>query len=475
MKKLLKKYMTLKYRIPAIIIMSLLVLGCSIIGISFKRYEDLNVEKHVKMAEGITRLMADAFDADKMDYYIEHNYSDPEYMELLKYYYTIRESYLDVEYMYIYRLFRDEGDGTVKGQVIVDLDEEYTEDVPQESIDWIGELYTFNAGIMEDVERITEDKECIWEIGESEEDGKRLLTYCRPILDSEGNYVCSACVDFSMGAMIGKGITFVLELLAVIVVEFLVIIAMVNFLLSVILFNPIKKMTNCIKNFKFETDKDRYDSLSSMEALQIHLNNELDDLYDALVMSLKDSAYYMQNFERARGEIKEISETAYKDALTGVGSKTAYNNTIEQLQTGIDRHTVTGGFAIVMIDVNNLKYVNDTFGHEHGDDYIRGCCRIICETFKHSPVFRIGGDEFVVILKDADYDARVDLLAEIEDAFDTTYHDESLPAYARYSASYGMAVFDLDKDRSVEEIFKRADALMYEYKKAFKKVNGSYR
>ena len=66
MKKLLKKYMTLKFRIPAIIMLSLLILGASIIGISFKRYEDLNVEKHIKMAEGITNLMADRFDVDKV-------------------------------------------------------------------------------------------------------------------------------------------------------------------------------------------------------------------------------------------------------------------------------------------------------------------------------------------------------------------------------------------------------------------------
>ena len=59
MKKLLGKYKTLKVRITTIIILSLLVLGSSIIGISFKRYEDLNVEKHIKMAEGITNLMAD--------------------------------------------------------------------------------------------------------------------------------------------------------------------------------------------------------------------------------------------------------------------------------------------------------------------------------------------------------------------------------------------------------------------------------
>ncbi len=474
MKKLLKKYMTLKFRIPAIIMLSLLILGASIIGISFKRYEDLNVEKHIKMAEGITNLMADRFDVDKVDFYIENNYSSEEYMELLKDYYTIKDSYLDVEYMYIYRFYRDESDGVAKGQVIVDLDEEYTEEVPQDSIDWIGDVYNVDPALVDDLDQIIAGKECIWEIVKPDSEERRLLSYIRPILDGDGNYVCSACVDFSLDAMYGKGVRFIIELLTVIAVVIIAVIAMVNILLAAILFQPLKKMTGCIKAFKFDTDKDRYDNLSSMEGLNIHLGNEIDELYDALVLSLKDSAYYMQNFNRAKGEIKEISKTAYKDALTGVGSKTAYNNTMEELQRGIDQQTAAD-FAIVMIDVNNLKYVNDTFGHEHGDEYIKGCSRIFCKIFKRSPVFRIGGDEFVVLLKDEDYADRHLLMDQMEEAFHKAYHDDSVPEYSRYSASFGISEFDRTRDEKVETVFERADAEMYEYKKEFKKIYGRYR
>jgi GGDEF domain-containing protein len=52
-----------------------------------------------------------------------------------------------------------------------------------------------------------------------------------------------------------------------------------------------------------------------------------------------------------------------------------------------------------MFDLNDLKHINDRYGHERGDEYIVNCCRLICQVFKHSPVFRIGGDEFVALLR----------------------------------------------------------------------------
>ena len=79
-----------------------------------------------------------------------------------------------------------------------------------------------------------------------------------------------------------------------------------------------------------------------------------------------------------------------------------------------------------MADINNLKYVNDTYGHELGDEYIKGCCRIICNIFEESQVYRIGGDEFVVILKDSDYFCRVMLMDDLEFEFDKAYENTSV-------------------------------------------------
>ncbi len=474
MNRLYAKYMTLKRRIPAIFILSLLLLATCIIGISFRKYEALNVDKHVKMAEGIPQLMGDRFEADKIDYYIENNYSSDEYMELLKYYYTLKDSYLDVRYMYIYKLFKDPNDGMIKGLVVLDLDEEYTEDVPQDSIDLIGDISPTAPEFAADFEMMTKEKQCSWHIVNSDPEEGELITFVRPILDADGNYLCSACVDFSLNALYAKGIDFIIELLVVISTIIIAVIVIINIILSAILFKPLNKMTRCIESFKFDTDQDRFNNVNNMEALNINVKNEIDELYNALVLSMKDSAYFMTTLNRAKSEIKEISETAYKDALTGVGSKTAYDNEINKLQVDMNRDKNIK-FAIVMIDVNNLKYVNDTYGHELGDDYIKGCCRIICRIYKRSPVFRIGGDEFVVILRNDDYVTRMDCFDSLEDAFDDSYNNTSAKEYCRYSASFGMAEYDPSSDKTVEDVFKRADKLMYDFKKVFKKAHGSYR
>ena len=474
MKRILKKYMTLKCRIPSIIILSLLILGSSIIGISYRRYEALNVEKHVKMAQGITALMSENFDFQKIDYYIENNYSSDEYKNLIEHYKLIMDSYLDVKHIYIYKFFKDKEDGPVNGLVIMDMIETDEDSKLYGTIATVGNTYVADEETAAVYDRMISGQECVFEKNRIGERKVTFLSYIMPIMDSEGNYMCSMGVDFSLNELYGKGIQFIIELLVVITVVILAVIIGVNILLSVILFRPLEKMTSCIRSFKFDTDKDRFDNLNGFESLNIHLNNEIDELYNALLLSLKDSAYYVSNFNRAKNEIEEISETAYKDALTSVGSKTAYNGAIAKLQEDVDKKKLFC-FGFVMIDVNNLKYVNDTYGHKLGDEYIKGCCSIICNAFKRSPVFRIGGDEFVVLLNGADYDARVELADEMEKAFTDAYTNENEEPYCRYSASYGHAIFDPLLDKTVEEVLKRADQRMYEYKKEFKRIHGSYR
>ncbi len=474
MKKILSRYTTLRIRIPAIFLISLLLLAFSIISISFRRYERLNLDKHIQMAEGITTLMCTDFDVEKIDQYIEQNYSSEEYNELLKYYYTLKESYQDVQYMYVYKFFKDPEDGLTKGQVIIDLDEAYTENVPQESIDWIGSIVTESPEFQGDYEAIVNDHQCVWHLVDNDYGTGRLISFERPILDKNGDYLCSACVDFSLNMMVGRGIDFVVELLSVVAFIIISVLIMINIILNKILFKPIYQMTKCIESFKFDSELDRFNNVNRIEELNINVQNEIDGLYNALVLSMKDSAYYMSSLHMAQTEIKVISETAYKDALTGVSNKTSYNKTVAQLQRDINAKKGLK-FAIVMVDINNLKYVNDTYGHELGDEYIKGCCNIVCKIFKSSPVFRIGGDEFVVIVTDDDYDNRNDNIDTLEDTFDRTYHDESVEKYARYSASFGIADYSETLDKDVGDVLKRADKQMYAFKEQFKKENGSYR
>ena len=93
---------------------------------------------------------------------------------------------------------------------------------------------------------------------------------------------------------------------------------------------------------------------------------------------------------------------------------------------------------------------------------------MVCDTYKHSPVYRIGGDEFVVVLFGADYTNRQPLLEQLKTDFEKTYEQTDVTPWERYSASVGMAE-KASNDLSSEFVFRRADAAMYKDKARFKK------
>ena len=121
---------------------------------------------------------------------------------------------------------------------------------------------------------------------------------------------------------------------------------------------------------------------------------------------------FQQTVSHLQKYINYINGLAYRDALTGVKNKTAYQETIANLE----ERTRTGRpeFAMIVFDINNLKIINDTLGHDFGDILIIDSCKLICKVFKRSPVYRIGGDEFVVILENDDFNKYEELLARFK-------------------------------------------------------------
>ena len=151
------------------------------------------------------------------------------------------------------------------------------------------------------------------------------------------------------------------------------------------------------------------------------------------------------------------NEMARRDELTHTKNKTAYQEAEKELQKTIEE----GGdpFGIVVCDINGLKIVNDTAGHRAGDDYIRASCMLVCKVFHHSPVFRIGGDEFVVILRGQDYENRKRLLSGMKRQVEENIRIGEGPVVAS-----GLAEYRPGEDLLAEDVFNRADGLMYEDK-----------
>ena len=162
---------------------------------------------------------------------------------------------------------------------------------------------------------------------------------------------------------------------------------------------------------------------------------------------------------RAEQEYEKAKQLANRDALTGVKSKYAYASKEAKLDEDI-KNGMLDEFAMVVCDVNDLKMVNDSKGHQEGDKYLCEACQIICETFKHSPVYRIGGDEFVAVLTGIDYRNRNKLIDEIKEV--------SLFNLNNDDAVIAVGMSEYVKGDKVTSVFSRADEAMYAHKSMLK-------
>ena len=161
--------------------------------------------------------------------------------------------------------------------------------------------------------------------------------------------------------------------------------------------------------------------------------------------------------------ISDLNDLAYADALTSVHNKGAFDKYTQNIQDQIDKNEKKPEFGIIIFDCNGLKTINDTYGHDKGNLYLKSACKLICDVFNHSPVFRIGGDEFTVILQNQDYHNRTELLKQFDKMSLETQTDAEDP-WKPVNAARGLAVYDPSIDESINDVIRRADKLMYEDK-----------
>ena len=161
--------------------------------------------------------------------------------------------------------------------------------------------------------------------------------------------------------------------------------------------------------------------------------------------------------------LKSEKELARRDELTGVKNKTAYKELEESVQGNIDNGMDYLTFALVVCDANNLKQINDTYGHAAGDEYIKSTAKLLCDVYAQSPIFRVGGDEFIVFLRGTDYTSRQELLDKLR-----AQVLNNKKAGTGVVVASGMSEYRPDSDTLVTDIFERADKEMYENKQKLK-------
>lgn len=166
--------------------------------------------------------------------------------------------------------------------------------------------------------------------------------------------------------------------------------------------------------------------------------------------------------------IEYINELANTDALSSMRNKRAFDTAVEELDATLLQNPDTN-FGVVMFDLNGLKQVNDNFGHDRGDEYIRVAASHIRDVFFEIVVYRIGGDEFIGIL-DTRVLHKIDkLITKLRGVlYDYNRTHPELPQ--DISIAIGYAAYDKTTDHCFADVSRRADMKMYENKKQCKET-----
>lgn len=165
-------------------------------------------------------------------------------------------------------------------------------------------------------------------------------------------------------------------------------------------------------------------------------------------------------------QVKNLEDRAYRDTLTGLQNRTAYYDYNKELTRKMEAGEAD--YSILMIDVNFLKKMNDVYGHEQGNLYLQGAADLIRKIFGDKYTYRIGGDEFVVILEGKAQEGIEEKIKAFKDEIARLQADDSLKPWEKISAAVGIAKYEKGTHREPEEVLRKADEAMYADKAAMK-------
>ncbi len=286
---------SLSVRLPLLFVASVIVIILVVIPLVFLHFHNRTIEQYTRMAQGVTQLMVNTVDGDKVDEYIEKNFDLPEYTKTVDYLYTLRDNYPDILYMYVYRFEKD------GAHVVIDLDADWWENGQAYEP---GYVYEPEEPFKSHLAEVMEGKHIEGYSELTKEDGY-LFTYSRPIFRSDGSYACTACVDFSMDYLFGLDMSFTLSLalilLGIVAVVFVVDIIIVRKRIT----RPLNEMTHAASNFAYETEEDRKNNIRLLDEANITTGDEIEDLYHVLQSITRDDFQATANLTQAHEDIRE--------------------------------------------------------------------------------------------------------------------------------------------------------------------------
>ena len=288
---------SLSIRLPLLFVASMLIIMGFMIPLVYQRFHSRMIDQYTRMAQGVTQLMVNAVDGDKVDEYMEKNFALPEYVDTVNYLYTLRDNYPDILYMYFYR-FEEDG-----GHVVIDLDADWWEDGEGYDPGYVWSLEEMEEPFKSHLKEVMAGKQIAGYSEQTKSDGY-LFTYTRPLFRSDGSYACTACVDFSMDVLSGMDIAFTLRLYLILIGIGIIVLILDFYIVRKRITQPINELSQCAGKFAYDTEEDRKNNLQLLDALNISTGDEIEDVYHVLQSVTHDSYNAAANLSQAMMDIK---------------------------------------------------------------------------------------------------------------------------------------------------------------------------
>lgn len=298
--------------------------------------------------------------------------------------------------------------------------------------------------------------------------GNFYSAYC-PVFDMHGNIAGIIGIDYAASWYEEQIRTYTL-MIGIYLVISVVIASFLVFLITHRVRNKFRELDDELSSISSTVDV-LMDELSAYSGVKLeNISAERDDEKETSSDELERLSEKMRSMQNDLGEYLDyLHKQAFTDALTAVSNSAAYRERTEEIDRSIEGGTAA--FTVIVLDMNNLKHLNDDLGHECGDLYLHAAAKAVSEVFGLSDTYRIGGDEFAVILEGDDRKGIEDRISDLRvnvgtfmDRADNPYHEE-------LSLAIGYASFDPDKDHSFADTFKRADREMYSDKKRYYEIH----
>lgn len=290
-----------------------------------------------------------------------------------------------------------------------------------------------------------------------------LVTAGAPVINTDGSVIAYVFDDISMHSSRSAQLTYIVLLGVIALITMIVTVIVALMYINSRIVKPIALLSDTAAKF---CQIDMGIAHHRFEELVVDTNgDEIDDLTESLKQMERDInkniTELLETKLRLASSMKEAEEMktmATRDRLTGIRNRNAYDNEVEIIESRIRQGDNVFGVAIV--DMNGLEATNTTYGRENGDIALKKLCELVCKVFAHSPVFRVGGDEFAVILRNRDYRTADVLVDMFEKEIRSRSNDPGLAPWERISAAIGYALYEEGHDTGYNAVFTRADANM---------------